>query len=545
MLSRQFKHTGWVAAVLALTLAGCMDDPAQTMAPEGSALESRTRAHGEHSHGRYFHLNWVPRPDVGQFAVEFSYPSAYRRSGYGICRQFVNGSFTTTPCSGGDGRPLPGDIILETVGATNLAFGDGTSTGILHYVVTSVNIADDWLFALALDPATGQPNIVHDYGAAGSFTATSITCCRIGGLRNPGSSYGVRTLVTTGISNRSPIGALPPIVSVAQGGIQTWLVPALDPDGDELRFSLTNPAGSIGGSQPIGMSIDPQTGVVSWDTNGRQLGLYWSNVTIEELRNGEVIGFVELDYMINLLTEVPDNDPPVFDAPAFCGGTTFASSGMPLSFPVTASDPNEGDVVTLIAVGVPAGATFQADDPDNPVSGEFNWTPAAGQGGTRIVTFIATDQNGAQALCNVTIDVDGGAPPPPVGVCPLQLTYPVMPNPGGTILWSAHERLLYVAIMATSNIPHPPYNAFQPNSVWIGPGCGGTATRAHPFIERRDVNGDGQTDAVVSFAIGHLFAGGNLNPATTEITLWGRLLDGQCVCGTAPIRMIGPGAAGR
>ncbi|MCK6473510.1 MAG: PKD domain-containing protein [Planctomycetes bacterium] len=55
-----------------------------------------------------------------------------------------------------------------------------------------------------------------------------------------------------------------------------------------------------------------------------------------------------------------------------------------LSFTITATDP-EDDILTYSATGLPSGATL---DPD---TGEFSWTPAAGQLGDFIVTFIVSD----------------------------------------------------------------------------------------------------------------------------------------------------------
>ena len=49
-------------------------------------------------------------------------------------------------------------------------------------VVTSVDIADDSLFALALDPASLpaiDTTILHTYAVTGDYTAFTDSCCRI------------------------------------------------------------------------------------------------------------------------------------------------------------------------------------------------------------------------------------------------------------------------------------------------------------------------------------------------------------------------------
>jgi hypothetical protein len=371
---------------------------------------------GEHSHGRYSHISWVPRADVGQYAVEFTYQAAFRR-GYSTCYTWTGTSFATTGCTGPNGRAGTGDIIRETIapGGSALRFGDGNATGVLHFLVTSTNASsvtiEDWIFVVALDPNTGAPNIVHEYANAGPFTADNYDCCRISGLRNSGSNYGVQTLVTPGSNVQSAISNLPPIINVPQGGVRTWTVPATSPGGNTLRWSLSNPASTVGGAQPVGMTIDPNTGVVSWDTDGRTLGYYWSNVTIEELDGATVVGRVAVDYLIQLVA-AGTNNPPTFTAPPFCAASTTATVNQPVSFTVTAQDPDAGDLVTLVGSGIPAGATFQPPAPANPISASFSWTPTTT--GPRLLTFIATDQDGAQALCPVTINVQAATAQPPI-----------------------------------------------------------------------------------------------------------------------------------
>jgi hypothetical protein len=93
-------------------------------------------------------------------------------------------------------------------------------------------------------------------------------------------------------------------------------VPATDPDGDTLRFRLsTAPEADTGAftqpgppSAPNAASIDPTSGVYTWNTNGATLGpvalntLYSTQVTIEE-RDGQanLKGKVAIDFFIQLV----------------------------------------------------------------------------------------------------------------------------------------------------------------------------------------------------------------------------------------------------
>lgn len=72
----------------------------------------------------------------------------------------------------------------------------------------------------------------------------------------------------------------------------------------------------------------------------------------------------------------------------------------PLTFAVSATDPNEGDSVTYNATGLPSGASF------NPSTRTFSWTPLFGQQGEHDVTFTATDQGGLSDSETITITVN-------------------------------------------------------------------------------------------------------------------------------------------
>ena len=90
--------------------------------------------------------------------------------------------------------------------------------------------------------------------------------------------------------------------------------------------------------------------------------------------------------------------------------------GQLVLFAVHGTDP-EGTIVDLTISGLPGGARFLVDGNGN---GSFMWTPAQDQGGSHIVTFIATDRGTPMmsAMAEVTITVNGGDRPPvldPIG----------------------------------------------------------------------------------------------------------------------------------
>jgi hypothetical protein len=387
------------------------------------------------THFRYGQISWIPE---GGNTVAFTVEGSWRRDNNPSFNPCINVTTNNViPCSGGDGFPLPGDVIREDIGDTQLIFGDnsanaGSPSGGhgLYYLITSIDPTNNWLFGVALD-ASSLPvidtTIEHTYAAPGDYTARIDSCCRISPvvgpnahINNPDLPYKVETNVHVPGSNSSPVTTMPPIVTCPQNAVCHFLVPATDPDGDPITFRLSTATEADDNtfrqpgptSAPNSASIDPNSGVYTWDTTGATLGpvnlntLYSTQVTIEQHAGpgGPVTGKVAVDFFIQLVPQV--NQPPVFSQPV-CGSTISAQSGVPVSFTVAASDPDAGDTVTLNVAGLPPGASMTPPLPTtgNPASSVFGWTPLIAQAGTYIVSFSATDNTSQQALCPVTITV--------------------------------------------------------------------------------------------------------------------------------------------
>lgn len=409
------RHARWLLAGLALATFVL-----------GAAPAARA------THFRYTHISWSV---VSGTTVAFTVQSSWRRNDTPSFNPCVNPATNTViPCTGG-GLPLPGDVVREDIGDTRLDFDDGSPTvgnggsGGLFYLVTSIDPTNNWLFGLALDPSslpTLDTSIAHTYPGPGTWTPQIASCCRIQAsatpnahINNPEFDYRVQTVVTLAGNQSSATTALPPIITCPQNGTCAFVVPATDPDGDTLTFRLATATEADGGAfrqpgppqAPIGASIDPITGVYTWNSTGATLGpvafntLYSTQVIIEERDALDMLkGRVAVDFLIQLVPDV--NDPPVFNLPA-CGTTVNATTGVPISFNVQATDGDAGDTITLNAAGLPAGATMTPPLPTsgNPVTSVFDWTPLVSQAGNYIVTFSATDQALQQALCSITLVV--------------------------------------------------------------------------------------------------------------------------------------------
>ncbi len=105
-------------------------------------------------------------------------------------------------------------------------------------------------------------------------------------------------------------------------------------------------------------------------------------------------------------------------------GPFVVDENQSLTFDVSATDPDAGDIITLDVVGgLPSGATMTPALPlsgaAGGVSSTFNWTPGFGQAGSYQVTYMVSDSSGATDTCFAQIDVN------PVNVAPTcQITPP-------------------------------------------------------------------------------------------------------------------------
>ncbi|MBN2729296.1 MAG: gliding motility-associated C-terminal domain-containing protein [Bacteroidales bacterium] len=115
-------------------------------------------------------------------------------------------------------------------------------------------------------------------------------------------------------SIHSPVFVEPPQLNVCNSQPATLNLVAIDPDGDELRYSIINCRGDAGmpitgfsnPSATSGFSIDQNTGILSWDSPS-QKGFYNFAVLVEKFRNGIFVGNVMRDILVNVIDCNPDS----------------------------------------------------------------------------------------------------------------------------------------------------------------------------------------------------------------------------------------------
>jgi hypothetical protein len=350
------------------------------------------------SHYRSTQLTWTK---VGPTTVRFHSTLSHRRSWYG------------TPGSNlGDKHTF------------YVATGNTYNYATIEHTVVAVDEANDWLLM--------EGEGTYQYPGVGPYTASLEECCRLGGtdghINNDSDDNRIETLVNLAATSASPSSAISPIVDCPKNGRCTFSIPATRPEGDGLRFRFSSTFEATGNQEseyglfnqpgppfaPQAATIDPTSGLYSWDTTGAKLAdpgkdtYYSTQVTIENLSRGQVVSKTAVDFFIRI-ADTSANRPPAFACPTPADGTTIAVGvGKPVAFDLAATDPDPGNTVRIGLLNKPASASF-ALAAGNPASASFSWTPTVA--GTTLLTLTAQDQRGLGATQrSVTIVATAGGP---------------------------------------------------------------------------------------------------------------------------------------
>ncbi|MEN8810729.1 MAG: hypothetical protein ABF272_04985, partial [Flavobacteriales bacterium] len=251
---------------------------------------------------------------------------------------------------------------------------------------------------VSMAPADAQKNyyiIDHTFAGAGTFRVTMEDPNRNAGVINIGGAtnsdqfpFCIATEIVIspflGVNNSVVFDDCPCPELACVNKRYCYNPQATDPDGDSLSYSLvpclglnclamSTPAvyqypSSFGGT----ISIDPVTGTMCW-LNPARLGEYNIAVLVTEWRNGVKIGSVLRD--IQITVTVCNNDPPLIRSIM----DTCVVAGSSISIPVSATDPNFGDRITLTATGAPLTGvsnpgSFTSVSGTSPISSNFSWT---------------------------------------------------------------------------------------------------------------------------------------------------------------------------
>lgn len=347
------------------------------------------------THFRYGTLSWT-RPSLSSRSVGFTVGESFRL-----------GYFTS--CLGS--QPTVGQYIPPSANSAcvigSLNFGDSSTIQFFGIHVTSVDTTNDIL--------QGFDTLTHTYaGSATSFTAVWNDCCRLSSLaNNHDTSWNLQTQVNLDPVNgavQSPTSILPAMTDCAVGAVCTIPVPVTDndPKATSFTYRLSTPAemGDPSETQPPGATIDPNSGVFTWNSASHGgPGTLWNASVMVEARNsaGAIIATTEVDFLIRLVTGVP----PVFVSPPSptSGSTLNATVGNQLTVPLEAKSPT-GRTVSIHTVSTISGATLTCPAPATPIDCTYSWTPTLNDTGSHLVSFVAEDSTGAQSSAlTITIKV--------------------------------------------------------------------------------------------------------------------------------------------
>ncbi|MEL6184203.1 MAG: putative Ig domain-containing protein, partial [Myxococcota bacterium] len=163
---------------------------------------------------------------------------------------------------------------------------------------------------------------------------------------------------------------------------------ATDPDiGEVLQFSLSG--------APAGMSVDGQTGTVTWRPTQAQVGLHSVTAIVTDSAG-------LTDQRLTVITVAEVNDAPEITSTP----PTAATQGSEYRYTVSASDPDPGDTLTFELGGAPGGATL------DPASGLLTWTPGPDQTGPQTLSVRVRDAAGATDAQSVAVTVANVNDPP-------------------------------------------------------------------------------------------------------------------------------------
>ncbi len=225
---------------------------------------------------------------------------------------------------------------------------------------------------MTIDSGTGEIGWTPDFLQRGDNSVT-VRVSDIGGMFDT-QSFNINVVRP----NDSPIFDSSPILVATVEQLFSYDANATDPDaGDALTYSLD--------VAPTGMIIDSVTGLIEWTPTLLQPG---DNPVI--VRATDIPGLFEIQSFTVVV-----NGPPVFVSSSEISGFV----GVPYSYDVEASDPNNGDVITYSLDTSPSGMIIDS------ITGLIEWSPALSQLGDNSVTVRIQDQAGLFATQAFVISV--------------------------------------------------------------------------------------------------------------------------------------------
>ena len=163
---------------------------------------------------------------------------------------------------------------------------------------------------------------------------------------------------------------------VTVGQTLTFTISATDPENEILIYEYYQ---SLSGA-----TLNPSTGEFSWTPSAGDVGDHSITFYVIEGDNGHIRQMDRKTIKITV-TSSATNQPPIFKTIE----NKIVTVGQTLTFTLSASDPDTDDVLIYSYTPILTSATL------NPSTGEFSWTPSAGDVGEHPITFKVTDGKAA------------------------------------------------------------------------------------------------------------------------------------------------------
>jgi FtsP/CotA-like multicopper oxidase with cupredoxin domain len=217
--------------------------------------------------------------------------------------------------------------------------------------------------------------IVPQVSAGGSSARYAVYDRRMGLSNNGAANGGMLAFLDVNGSGSAPTITSIPVITATQGVSYSYDVNATDPDvGDVLTYSLD--------IKPIGMTIDPISGVIAWTPGSAQAG-----PQAVKARVSDQTGLFATQPFTITVADV--NDRPVAQNDAY---TMIQGATLTVAAPgVLANDTDPDPATTLTAVNfsVPSNGTLTSPS----ANGGFSFT--ASTTGIKTFTYQARDNSGA------------------------------------------------------------------------------------------------------------------------------------------------------
>lgn len=185
------------------------------------------------------------------------------------------------------------------------------------------------------------------------------------------------TLTVNG-GNTPPAIVSTPITQAAQDQAYSYQVVATDPENEPLTYRL--------GVHPDGMTIDAQTGRITWTPTADQVG----NQTVDVVVQDTQAGMQRQTYTVVVGTQAINHAPSITSTPIFVADV----NGI-YTYDVNATDSDVGDSLTYELLQSPTGMTM------DPLTGVVQWTTPV-VGNHRVVVGVV-DEAGLGAAQGFTL----------------------------------------------------------------------------------------------------------------------------------------------